>query len=679
MSIESYKEAELFNQLLDIRSSAIIDASFDGFCISVSISTDFERVECACYLYSNDKLVLKSGYRNNDNHVFFPLEIADFKIRVFFRFKDHYKLKKAKTIKPSMPNNLKYILSKNIVEDSKFRFYEILKFSSESIKAYEKEGFKPRKDSNPYKLEVPINWSENIFNDGNWMFQLNAWRMLDPYFNRANKSDLNYISKIINDWALFEINNESTWLWYDMSTGLRALKLSYFLKKCEELNINHNILNLDLLIQKHLEHLSNPDELNHANHGLFQLHGLKGLCYILEEVGFIGAETEISRYNDYANKQLSKLLISQLGKIGVHTEHSPYYHFFAYKKIKNIVDSPWWADLETSIIKLMQFAQYAKTWLVLPNDYYVPLGDSAFEKCKEELPDLEEWPHKKNFKHLAAILDGYAVVRSDKTVHLNESAYLFFQGSFNSDVHKHCDDLSIILQQRGLDILVDSGKYGYKNDKYRQYIVKTRAHNTIEVDGQDIPKASKYAYGAAIKGEPKCINGYWVLLGRVNNKVSSYKHERILLYKPNQELYVVDIVLNTNQLAEYPRVINQWWHFDTSASVSTFKDKITVQFDDNKGSNFEITSNSSNGSVEPNLYKGYESNNCLQGWISKEYLKCEPTTAMSLQCELRESCTIITRFKFNIDLNGSPLVSLDQDGNFFIKDPDLFSYIQNEL
>ena len=270
-------------EIVKISNSAIVDATYDGFKIDVKIILENEQVECACYLYADDQVMYKNDYKHNVRHIFYveKEKAIDLKVKVFFRYTKDHSIKKSKYFFVSVKENLRYSFIETNLKKVALNNCEIIVSSPEAIELYEKDGFKPRKDSKPYSLVIPIDWLSDPFNDRNWMYQLHAWRMLEPYFNRGRVEDLNYISEIINDWLSFEKKNSSKWLWYDMSTGLRALKISLYLKICYEKRVDHQISDLDYLLHEHLMHLSNPKELNSGNHGLFQLHGLKSLAYIL--------------------------------------------------------------------------------------------------------------------------------------------------------------------------------------------------------------------------------------------------------------------------------------------------------------------------------------------------------------------------------------------------------------
>ncbi len=70
--------------------------------------------------------------------------------------------------------------------------------------------------------------------------------------------------------------------------------------------------------------------------------------------------------------------------------------------------------------------------------------------------------------------------------------------------HGHADALSLILRVGGHDVLVDPGTYDYFTyPEWRDYFRSTRAHNTVEVDGQDQSvMLGSFLWGA--RAEAKC-------------------------------------------------------------------------------------------------------------------------------------------------------------------------------
>ena len=77
---------------------------------------------------------------------------------------------------------------------------------------------------------------------------------------------------------------------------------------------------------------------------------------------------------------------------------------------------------------------------------------------------------------------GHYVMRSgwDK-----DARYLLFDaGPFGSG-HQHEDKLHLIVCAYGRPLLLDAGNYMYDRSRWRRYVLSTRGHNTIRVDGQD--------------------------------------------------------------------------------------------------------------------------------------------------------------------------------------------------
>lgn len=71
------------------------------------------------------------------------------------------------------------------------------------------EGFKPRKDVQPWPFSIPIEWRADPFNDINWKFQLHAWRLIDPMLIKYQETNkiifLQEAISIIVDWYEFHI------------------------------------------------------------------------------------------------------------------------------------------------------------------------------------------------------------------------------------------------------------------------------------------------------------------------------------------------------------------------------------------------------------------------------------------------------------------------------------------
>jgi hypothetical protein len=99
------------------------------------------------------------------------------------------------------------------------------------------QGFRPpgRKDVPAWPLRLPIDWQADPFKDRNWRYHLHAWRMLDPLFlayqDTNETSYLDQALEIVRDWHGHHVveGRSGPFSWYDMSVGLRALRLAHLI------------------------------------------------------------------------------------------------------------------------------------------------------------------------------------------------------------------------------------------------------------------------------------------------------------------------------------------------------------------------------------------------------------------------------------------------------------------
>lgn len=60
--------------------------------------------------------------------------------------------------------------------------------------------------------------------------------------------------------------------------------------------------------------------------------------------------------------------------------------------------------------------------------------------------------------------------------------------------HQHEDKLSLLLYADGAYTLTEANRYAYDTSEMRRYVLSTRGHNTVRVDGQDQNRRKTYAW-----------------------------------------------------------------------------------------------------------------------------------------------------------------------------------------
>jgi hypothetical protein len=168
-------------------------------------------------------------------------------------------------------------------------------------------------------------------------------------------------------------------------------------------------------------------------------------------------------------------------------------------------------------------------WLVEPDEELWLLGSSNYTRIPDEVRDE------------AAADEGMSwLPRSGLAVVKKAGAYLGFASTFFNASHKHSDDLSFELYDRGRRIVSDSGQYDKDPGRWRSFQISPRAHTTLTVDGERFSRDHDDAYrsGLAARGAG---DGWHAILGR--NPLVGHQgvdHRRLLLFRPGLGVVVVD-------------------------------------------------------------------------------------------------------------------------------------------
>lgn len=502
------------------------------------------------------------------------------------------------------------------------KHYQITRLGGITAKVAELEtrGFQARSDLPPTPFALPYKWNDTGVSDRNLQFHLHAWRMLDPYLNGIAKGInasgyYDVVEATIADWVETNLTGQpGRFTWYDMATGIRASKIAFLQRAAA--NMGRSGLMFDgvaTLISEHFVHLMNLRELNKGNHGLFQLWGLKSLASAFPDHPQSQAATA------YAIRRMTDLIGRQFGAHGIHTEHSPEYHFFALSSVSNILDAPDWKISEMAFTRsLLEKGATANPWLADPKGYTVAIGDSE-EKFRtvDALGSMVNWPHKKQSTTLAAVLDGYGVIKSPPEIPLEESSYLFMNASRHSKAHKHSDCLSFVWQEGGSPILIDSGKYGYQQNELRDYFTSCHAHNTVEVNKTTVHPNMRKPYGSALRVLEAVAGGGWRMEAETFANQDEYGHRRVLVHFPGRRLIVIDTVTPalSGELRENHFAL--WWHFPSGAQVDLESGRVNMP-DGHRQVRISYDLNIPKSQIQ--LHEGEKSPR-LQGWVSPSYLE----------------------------------------------------------
>lgn len=500
------------------------------------------------------------------------------------------------------------------------------------IRKIEENGWQLR--GNPaWEPGKSFDWGANPKNDRNWHFKLNALDSLLPYAAsyeaEADEESFLILEQGIFDWIRYNLSDEreNAFKWYDMSTGLRAAHLANLLYW----GIRSNQLDdaeLRLLLAAmaaHVEVLSNPRLLNHGNHGLFQMLGLAAMCKVAPLVSGCGDAKE------FANEQFKRIAVNQFTVDGLHAEHSSQYHPWAIRMIEEMLSYDYFGNVN---VEFLEQARERAIHYFYPDGDMTLLGDTGKQHAcslKSTHAYLEYLctGGKQGRKPPGSVSvfkeSGYAFIRDSWDQRpLTDQSYLLVNGAYHSQAHKQADDLAFVWYDFGRKLLVDSGKYSYDKSKMRQYMVSTRAHNTVEIDAMDYPRDRHHAFGSAIENYAD-IGGIHVVSLAVEREEMGIKHWRHFVFQPKSFLLVVDHIASRQE-----RNFTQWFHFDPSLNlVDKDLESFRVSSDDFSLEVLTTVVGAISGTRRIEAFRGVKEP-VFQGWRSSRYKQVEENLAIGI-------------------------------------------------
>lgn len=491
-----------------------------------------------------------------------------------------------------------------------------------------KSGYVLRKND-PIRVDEKINWSDDR-GDVNWHFKINSWAAIVEGFNAheatGNIEYLTLVKPVIFDWINFNIveDKPNKKKWYDMATGSRAYMLAYFFGYYPlDTLTDDEFRNLLITADMHADVLSRSELLSRGNHALFQLSGLAALCRAIPEI------KRCEKALPYANEKFEQLVDAQFTGEGIHIEHAAQYHPWAIAVIDNMLATK---VFKKSDYPVLNQAKDNFKWFLFPHGRSVRNGDTDQYAVKKYEKIASTDKSFDNFEESLGLFkdSGYVFFRKpDEGGIAEQDSYLFFHAGFHSTVHKHADDMAFEWYESGSEILIDSGKYTYNSNAWRDYFISTAAHNTVEIDGVSDKVRSQFIYGSAIESA-SVTDQYFHSRARLNRKQFDVVHQRDLILLPKHALIVVDTMA-----ADKPHKYTQWFHYhpsfrvvpdETGRGYQARNEKLSVYHSFSDG----LSSAQFHGQTEP----------FIQGWTSYDYQQKEPNHVVGLTLDAKDAVIV---------------------------------------
>lgn len=261
----------------------------------------------------------------------------------------------------------------------------------------------------------------------------------------------------------------------------------------------------DILVDWHKSVWEQGKRLHdHHMHGNWLIMEMNGLA----QIGILCPEfAQADAWRTFALRQLEEELHRQLYDDGFQYELSTGYHDVVINNYQRLirVARAYHVLLPDSFLPALENAASVNLKLMMPNGCLPDINDGCGKEVSRILaPKLELFPHRPDFL--------WAVTRGREgapppyaSVALPFSGFLVMRENWRPDAvwalldaapfgrgHQHEDKLSLLLFSGGRLRLTEGGNYAYDDSEMRRYVLSTRAHNTVRVDGLDQNRRRDY-------------------------------------------------------------------------------------------------------------------------------------------------------------------------------------------
>lgn len=411
--------------------------------------------------------------------------------------------------------------------------------------------------------------------------------LLDLYYAYEKTKNYLYIEKsiyIIKRWFDENTINErqNTMAFHDETTAGRLENMVSFTIRLA------NVLN-DNLLKFLLKKIDETADLLYLDsfHARLTNHGMLQDIALLKYSTFLERKNS-NKYKDMAIKRLNEYFNYIYTSEGIVKEHAPMYHLMITKLMnrcmkiiklgsdKDITVS----DIEQKLKGAERFAidimrldgklpNISDTEIKELNDYQKAIFSSKEYKFIYSCGKEGTKP-----SHLDSVYknSGYAIFRDGWN---KSNAQVVFTAAYHSSYHKHTDDLNVLFYD-GEDILVESGPNGYNyKDPFTKYSYSSRAHNTLTVSNNQLPRTDNKFNKVKILDYHLC-DGYSEVLGE-NDRYDNVNHKRKVRFtKSTKVLEIEDTILS-----EVENLYEINWHFSRKLELKIENNTIKI-FKDSK-------------------------------------------------------------------------------------------------
>lgn len=497
-----------------------------------------------------------------------------------------------------------------------------------------------------HKFDGAIDWSLNPIDYREWPYQLNRhpfWTTLGvAYLATGEEKYAKEFVYQMTDWVkqcpvpIDDSGNKGV-LWRTIEDGIRMghnwPAAYYIFLKSPSFTDDAMVTMLESMVEHAQQLMRWPSTGNWLT---METNGLMHVGVLFPE--FKDAET----WRKTASDRLYAELDRQVYPDGAQIELSTGYHqvallnFAAAWDVAHVNGIAMPADYVAKMQKMFDY----DLDVAMPNGYAPSLNDAnRTNMMTQAAMGLTYFPDRKDYKWLATLgkegtkptvgsialpFSGHLVMRSGWD---SDDRYMLFDAGPYGYGHQHEDALSFVIYGYGKYMLVDPGNYPYDSSDWRRYVLSTRAHNTIMVDGCEQHRGGRPRQDYVLS-QPMPIK--WTSNAKYDYAQSTYedgyghdnsvkvKHQRSVFFvKPDYWIVIDSLTPSDNKPHKYESA----FHLDMSGAKVDEATK-AVQTTDEKGANLSILPMTDDG-LKVSILSG-QREPVVQGWIPAGGYTCRP-------------------------------------------------------
>lgn len=399
-----------------------------------------------------------------------------------------------------------------------------------------------------FELTPPIDWRADPYGSRSWRYRLHTLEFLDVVCQLHEDDGDEQALRMACDAALDWVRNNprgggetSDFAWYDMAAALRAPLIGYLAQAAPRARAVSEA-EAEELLDSALDHGHFlADDANYTfdhNHGLYQDEGLLLLAR------YLGPLPEAQGWSAKARRRVVETIRSTVSeRDAVHLEHSPAYHCAIVNLMRRLRTRD--PGLSDELAELAERMDASAGWLVTPAGNLPPVGDTDPEHGPKWL--LRAGARKTGIRGF--FKSGYGVVKT-------KSSYLLLSCGYHNRSHKHADELSFVLEEDGVMLVGEAGRFAYEeSDPRRRFARSPWAHNGVVIDGKVAPMEQFEPYGSGVEAVGSGSGWFAIEAQNPLSARAGIEHRRLLLHRPGVALLVLD-ELTTKRKRTYSRLLH---------------------------------------------------------------------------------------------------------------------------